>query len=376
VRHPAINAIEVLGDGTVAEQPPVANAGPDQNITLPTNSVVLNGSGTDPDGGSITEYEWTQQSGPNTASLTNANTANLTAGNLTEGIPYVFRLTVTDDEEETGFDEVTVTVSSPSAFALRINTGGGAATYNGDVYIADQYFDTGTTLDRPQTGLAEPYKTFRYSPSEVMGYDIPVENGEYTVNLHFAELWFGATGGGAGGSGLRVFDVSIEGSLVEDNLDIFAEVGAQTMLVKTYTVTVSDGELNIDFSSLASAGGVRHPAINAIEVLGDGTVADKLVVTQTGLTKEDVIRERISIYPNPTHTASEVATSNMTSEIQQVLLFDVTGRLVRQYNASQLQTGTATYQIEVSDMEEGIYFVKFITADARNYYKQLVVKKR
>ena len=101
-----------------------------------------------------------------------------------------------------------------------------------------------------------------------MAYDIPVQDGEYQVKLHFAELWFEATGGGAGGAGSRVFDVSIEGQLVEDNLDVFAEVGAQTPLVKTHTITVTGGVLDIDFSSLDAVGGTRHPIINAIEVLG------------------------------------------------------------------------------------------------------------
>ena len=101
-----------------------------------------------------------------------------------------------------------------------------------------------------------------------MGYDIPVADGEYTVRLHFAELWFGATGGGSGGVGDRVFDVSIEGQLVEDNLDVYAEVGADAMLVRTHTVNVSRGVLNIDFSALAGVGGNRHPIINAIEIIG------------------------------------------------------------------------------------------------------------
>ena len=85
-----------------------------------------------------------------------------------------------------------------------------------------------------------------------MGYDIPVADGEYTVRLHFAELWFGATGGGSGGVGSRVFDVSIEGQLVEDNLDVYAAVGADAMLVRNHTVNVTGGNLNIDFSSISS----------------------------------------------------------------------------------------------------------------------------
>ncbi|WP_166636698.1 PQQ-dependent sugar dehydrogenase, partial [Zeaxanthinibacter enoshimensis] len=78
-------------------QPPVANAGSDRTITLPTNSITLNGTGSDPDGGNVT-YGWTEVSHPGTpATLTNANTANLTASGLAEGV-YVFKLTVTDDE--------------------------------------------------------------------------------------------------------------------------------------------------------------------------------------------------------------------------------------------------------------------------------------
>ena len=43
--------------------PPTANAGPNQTITLPTNTVTLSGSGTDADG-NITAYLWTKISGP------------------------------------------------------------------------------------------------------------------------------------------------------------------------------------------------------------------------------------------------------------------------------------------------------------------------
>ncbi|MBX2945146.1 MAG: tandem-95 repeat protein [Cyclobacteriaceae bacterium] len=87
--------------------PPVANAGPDRSITLPTNSIIINGSGTDSDG-TITAYSWTKQSGP-AASLTNQNTANLTASGLVEG-SYVFRLTVTDNQGATGQAQMTLTV--------------------------------------------------------------------------------------------------------------------------------------------------------------------------------------------------------------------------------------------------------------------------
>src|SRR5690606_42036126 len=43
--------------------PPTANAGANKTITLPENSVVLSGSGTDVDG-TISSYKWTKKSGP------------------------------------------------------------------------------------------------------------------------------------------------------------------------------------------------------------------------------------------------------------------------------------------------------------------------
>src|SRR5258706_13277718 len=100
-------------DATVATEnaanvAPVANAGGSKSITLPVNSVVLNGSGTDSDG-TIAGYSWTKVSG-GAATLTNATTASLTASGLVAGT-YIFRLTVTDNQGAIGSDDATVTVN-------------------------------------------------------------------------------------------------------------------------------------------------------------------------------------------------------------------------------------------------------------------------
>ncbi|MCY1076031.1 PKD domain-containing protein [Archangium lansingense] len=94
-----------------ANQPPVANAGADQGLVLPTSSLTLTGSATDTDG-TIAAYAWTQVSGP-TATLSGASTATLSVSGLTAGT-FVFSLTVTDDDGATHSDDVTVTVTSPT----------------------------------------------------------------------------------------------------------------------------------------------------------------------------------------------------------------------------------------------------------------------
>ncbi|THU40588.1 hypothetical protein FAM09_00285 [Niastella caeni] len=88
--------------------PPVANAGLDQVIALPVNSVTLNGSASfDPDG-TITNWSWSQVSGPNTP-IGSANAAVATAGPLVAGT-YVFELKVTDNRGDSATDRVTITV--------------------------------------------------------------------------------------------------------------------------------------------------------------------------------------------------------------------------------------------------------------------------
>ena len=70
--------------GPKTNRPPVANAGADQVITLPTNSVNLNGSATDPDN-NITSYQWTKISGPSSFTIANPNAVQTQVTNLVEG---------------------------------------------------------------------------------------------------------------------------------------------------------------------------------------------------------------------------------------------------------------------------------------------------
>jgi hypothetical protein len=89
-------------------EPPTANAGTDQTITLPTNSVTLTGTGTDVDG-TISSYAWTKVSGPSGATIVSPSSAKTVINSLVQGI-YTFALKVTDNDGATGSDSVVVTV--------------------------------------------------------------------------------------------------------------------------------------------------------------------------------------------------------------------------------------------------------------------------
>ncbi|MGY8916463.1 MAG: PKD domain-containing protein, partial [Flavobacteriales bacterium] len=243
--------------------------GGDRTITLPNNSMVLDGSATDPDGGVISNYLWTQVSGPNTATLSNANTDDLTVADVIEGA-YIFRLTVTDDDNDTASDEMTLTVLS-EPIPLRINSGGPDLDFNGELWSADQYFVGGsvssTNIAIVNTENDALYQTERFSSSGAgLTYEIPVINGTHNVNLHFAEIYFGVPGPGSGGGvGSRVFHIDIEnGTQRIDNYDIVvAAGGSATAVVEAFSnIVVADGSLTITLIPVT-----QFPKISGIEVV-------------------------------------------------------------------------------------------------------------
>jgi hypothetical protein len=104
----------------VINYPPVACAGADRTITLPTDTVTLDGScSTDPDN-NISSYLWTKIAGPASVTIGNANAAITQVTNLTEGV-YRFELKVTDAGGLLSKDTVQVTVSAAFTNACDAN---------------------------------------------------------------------------------------------------------------------------------------------------------------------------------------------------------------------------------------------------------------
>ena len=98
-------------------KPPIAAAGPDQTITLPNDSILLDGSASHDPNGRITAWQWKKISGPSSFNIANANTVRARATNLAEGV-YQFELTVTDSLRL--FDKDTTTVNVIRLFTNEI----------------------------------------------------------------------------------------------------------------------------------------------------------------------------------------------------------------------------------------------------------------
>ncbi|MEO5995047.1 MAG: malectin domain-containing carbohydrate-binding protein, partial [Chitinophagaceae bacterium] len=251
-------------------QVPAADAGSDKSITLPANSTTLSGTGSDADG-TIGAYSWTQVSGPDTATFSSKTVAAPTVSGLVAGI-YVFSLIVTDNQLAVSVaDQVTVTVSTAGSTPFyRINSGGAQLTNSIGVFAADAYYSptpgnvASTTSAIAGTTDDAIYQSVRYGGAGTLNYSFPVTNGQYTVILHFSEVYLNNVGN-------RVFDVSLENTKVLDNYDIFKKAGANTATKEILSTNVTDGVLNIYFSSLVADGGTNSPMVSAIEIIRTST---------------------------------------------------------------------------------------------------------
>jgi len=105
----------LIRNGAPQNQRPSANAGSDETITLPNNTVTLNGSGSDGDG-SISSYDWSKLSGPSSANINSSESASTKITSLVQGV-YQFLLKVTDNAGASALDTVQIKVNAEEGSA-------------------------------------------------------------------------------------------------------------------------------------------------------------------------------------------------------------------------------------------------------------------
>ena len=97
------------------------------------------------------------------------------------------------------------------------------------------------------TNSDELFQFFRFGRHRLW-YDLPVPDGDYRVELYFVEPWHGKSGGEQDDyEGLRIFDVAINGEIVVDDLDPWAEAGYLGALRRVVTAKAKDGKIHVSF---------------------------------------------------------------------------------------------------------------------------------
>ena len=147
--------------------------------------------------------------------------------------------------------------ATPASTTVRVNAGGPAYTGgDGRAWSADKSFSGGqtATLANAISGTSDQtlYQSERYGN---FSYSFSVPNGTYSVVLKFAEIYWSS-------AGQRVFNVAINGQQVLSNFDILANVPKNTALDKAFTTNVTNGTLNVTFTTIKD-----NAKVSAIEIV-------------------------------------------------------------------------------------------------------------
>jgi hypothetical protein len=157
--------------------------------------------------------------------------------------------------------QVTATTSAcPTSTNVQINCGGPAVA----PFVADLDFSGGGTINHANTidlsGVTNPAPMQVYQTARTGNVTYTISGfaagSSHTVRLHFAETFFTAAGS-------RTFNVSINGTQVLTNFDIFAAAGASNKaVIKQFTENASStGAFSITFTSV-----VNTAIVSGIEV--------------------------------------------------------------------------------------------------------------
>ncbi|MEJ0033788.1 MAG: malectin domain-containing carbohydrate-binding protein [Bacteroidota bacterium] len=213
----------------------------------------------------------------------------------------------------------------------------------------------------------------RYSPdyayASQMAWNFPLSSGTYQVNLYFAETPYA---GGVKASGARLFGVKMENNTVLNNFDIYATAGMNAVK-RSFTVSVTDGTLDIDFVRI-----VGNPQVNGIEIIRtSGSAGARTVGTGVEISTADHTDETpnelsdpasMSVYPNPFVNEINVKFGAEHEQVS-VAVMAISGEVVYQQQFSETEELTA--DLSGVSLPAGVYIVTITTEKGREVRKML-----
>ncbi|RDC62761.1 T9SS type A sorting domain-containing protein [Adhaeribacter pallidiroseus] len=329
---------------TSGNQAPVAEAGFNTSITLPTSTLTLNGSGTDADG-TITKYQWSQASGPNVATFNNKAVAKPTVSNLVAGT-YVFRLIVTDNANAVSTaDQVTISVNSSGSAGQQVVS---YSLMNADSDTEIQTIENGTIINLTNLPTKNLNIRANTNPGKV-GSLVYAVSGVYTINKSETAAPYALFGDQNG-----------------DFAGVSLGLGSYTLKATPYTLAGGTGTmgtaLTINFKVVRTAASAPY---------SDSSVVSTDSLAQNEASENDYLPEsslpeiiKLTNFPNPFEDKTAIQFSLPESQEYTLEVYDLNGTLIR-----RLPTGTAlahetvTAYWEADNTPNGIYLVKLITKD-------------
>jgi PKD repeat protein len=109
----------------------------------------------------------------------------------------------------------------------------------------------------------------------------------------------------------------------------------------------------------------------------NGNCSDVTTISLTSVSVGDELAliENISIYPNPTNSNATLSVVLSEAKAFDVMLIDITGKLIFNENVSNTNIGENRVNIPVNEVENGIYFVRIVFENNQSEMIKLMVNK-
>ncbi|WP_282031039.1 glycosyl hydrolase [Winogradskyella eximia] len=373
--------------------PPIADAGDNVVVVLPTTTATLDGSlSNDPEGQAIT-YNWEQIYGPSIIVFNDNTVQSPAISNLEEGV-YKCNLTVSDGTysstdqvlvivSATGNSSPSISITSPAeaeAFtdASDITISVTVTDLDGTITLVE-FYDGATKIGE---SLTAPFN-FVWSGATVGAHQISAvatDNGgaqstSQSVNITVNEVM----------ACTETSNEAQQGSFSTGYIATFETVGSNVTFTfelldtdrvgvvaylwnqSPFTETAMDPVSGLTFSKTLSGFNDGETINYACKFAFSGGLAvtkyiSYVVGSNCALGVEDnELVNSIKIYPNPTSGKINI-TSNPNVEIESLALYTITGKLIFEAN-------NPSNTIHLNYYQKGVYFLKLVSN------KGLVVKK-
>ena len=386
--------ILVTSGSSLGNVSPIANAGADKTITLPTNSVSVSGSGSTDSDGSIASYQWTKVAGPSGGTIGSPTSVSTTISSLTAGT-YTFRLTVKDNLGATDSDDMNVVVNGSTSNIAPTANGGGDKT----VVLPTDYVSLSGSGSKDADGTIASYNWIQKEGPTTVTFSSPNSVSTTASGLKMGTYRFKLTvtdnGGLTSYDNVYVYvkappiaaagkDISTSGSTASLSGTASTDPDGNIVRYKwqqlegptTATLSSPDGtttsvsgmikgtylfRLKVeDNDGYADTDGLYVYAGGATASANLNTGSSTMLADQTGSL---TVSESLSVAPNPAVSYTNLTISSATNGTAYINVFDINGRVVKKLTVNK-SAATITQNLDVATLLAGTYQVQVIIGNA------------
>jgi hypothetical protein len=332
---------------------------------LPASSVTVSGSGNDADG-TITAYQWSYISGPANYTITSPNTASTTITGLEEGV-YVFRLTVTDDDNATGIQVNLYGGTNPYSNTAWNNWNVSSSLTSSALTWSNGTSSTVTAVLTASQGIGDNGSAYggTMCPPEVLRYtSFATSNRTLTINNLDAtatyDLEFYASRVTTGNA--TVFTIgSLSDTVVTDN---------NKTVTANFSAIAPDGNNKI-IISLSRLTGSTYQYLNGFRLIKHGGQSFGRQVNNA-MEKNRTMLSELTIYPNPARDLLYFHYAMQHTVKAQLEIYDLSGRVVKTV-ALNGSHSLFKQQLDIRSLRAGLYYIS-ITGDDGDKLRSTFVK--